>query len=277
MKPLPRSFRINRLKADVKEVLKRFDNYGIVCYPVPWYDEAFITESDEITYTLEHFLGMIYMQELSSMLPVLLLKEELKKAHRVLDACAAPGSKTTHLAAMMNNRGLIVANDRNFDRIKGLKFNLNKTGTLNTVITQYDLIDFPDDQFDIVLLDAPCSSEGTIRKNPYLFTRWTEHRLRTYAGRQRQLILKAFDLLVPGGVLVYATCTFAPEENEAIMDWLLKNRPAEMIPVDIPGIRLSPPVTEWEGRKFDDRCRLAARLWPHHNDTGGFFIARVSK
>ncbi len=274
----PRSFRVNTLKADAREVRERFEGYGIGIRQAPWYAEAFISDVPEISGTLEHFLGSIYMQELASMLPPLIVRDELRAASLVLDGCAAPGSKTTQMAAIMQNRGAIVANDIDYSRIRALKFNLEKTGTLNAIITNQNLLHFPQLQFDVVLLDAPCSGEGTIRKSGSALTGWSEKLIVGHSGMQKQLVLKAFDLLKPGGVMVYSTCTFAPEENEEVVDTLLRERAdAKPEAVSVPGMRLSPAILEWRGRAFSEGVGMAARVWPHHNDTDGFFLAKVRK
>lgn len=275
--PLPKSFRVNTLKAVANEVMARFAGYGVVLQRMPWYPDAFVSENPALGTTLEHFLGSIYIQELTSMLPPLLVLNELTEDKTVLDACAAPGSKTTQLAAMMGNKGAIVANDVEYERIRPLKFNLEKSGALNAVVTNYDLRSFPQMEFDIILLDAPCSSEGIFRKNPKQMAMWSPRRIPPSTHRQKQLILKAFDLLADGGTMIYSTCTFAPEENEAVIDYLLKERKAELAATDVPHFRLTPGLTEWQGHKFDDRLRLTSRILPHHNDTGGFFLAKVKK
>jgi NOL1/NOP2/sun family putative RNA methylase len=276
-RPLPRAFRVNTLKCSSKEIQERFSSYDIPVIQMPWYGDAFISEEPDIGGTLEHFLGNIYLQELVSMLPPLALLNELGDAKSVLDACAAPGSKTTQLAAMKRNKGTIIANDVNYGRIRALRFNLEKTGTLNTVITNYDLRNFPQSRFDLILLDAPCSAEGTMRKNPGLTKIWSPKQIAANASLQKQLITKAFDLLADNGVLLYSTCTFAPEENEAVLDWLLEKREAEIEKINIPGFKFSFAVNEWKGRAFDPQIKNALRVWPHHNDTGGFFMAKVRK
>jgi NOL1/NOP2/sun family putative RNA methylase len=275
--PLPKSLRVNRLKTTAAEVTARFAGYGIALQQTAWYSDAFVSDNPALGTTLEHFLGSIYIQELTSMLPPLLVREELMTAKTVLDACAAPGSKTTQLSALMNNRGTIVANDVEYERIRPLKFNLEKSGTLNAVVTNYDLRSFPQTEFEIVLLDAPCSSEGIFRKNLKQLQMWSPRRIAPAAHRQQQLILKAFDLLADGGVMIYSTCTFAPEENEGVVDYLLRERPADLAEVSIPGLRLTAGLNEWQGTKFDSRLGLTARVQPHHNDTGGFFLAKVTK
>lgn len=278
MEYAPRSFRVNRLKASVADVKSRFEEYGIRLTQMNWYEDAFLSENPDIGATLEHFLGMIYIQEIVSMFPPVIIKNELKQAKFVLDGCAAPGSKTTQMAAIMENKGTIIANDLSYGRIRALKFNIEKTGTLNTIITNRDLNSFPNLQFDVVLLDAPCSAEGTIRKNFEVFSTWNKRTIENQSRVQKAMITKAFDLLAPGGTMVYSTCTFAPEENESVVDWLLQNRPeAKLEQIKIDGFKLSPALEEWEGVQFDLRIKNAVRVWPHHNNTGGFFLVKVKK
>ncbi len=278
---LPKSFRVNTLKSSPDEVKKRFAGYGISIKQMPWYEDAFVSELPDIGATLEHFTGAIYFQELVSMLPPLLVREELETARWVLDGCAAPGSKTTQMAALMKNNNALVANDIDYGRIRALKFNLERTGAMNTIITNRDLHHFPNSgrQYEVILLDAPCSAEGTMRKNAELFSAWSEKDIENRARLQNQLITKAYDLLVPGGVMVYSTCTFAPEENECVVAQLLKERAdAELVSLpDLTGFKLSQPLGEWAGQQFDERISATRRVWPHHNDTGGFFLAKVRK
>lgn len=275
---LPKSFRVNSLKASAAEVAGRFASYGIQVRQMPWYEDAFVSENPEVGATLEHFLGRIYIQELVSMLPPIILRGELERASVVLDGCAAPGSKTTELAALMQNRGTIVANDLDYSRIRALKFNLEKAGALNTMITNRNLLDFPALEFDAVLLDAPCSAEGTMRKSGAVFSSWSPASIPGYSRLQKQMIVKCFDLLRPGGSMVYSTCTFAPEENEEVLDHLLQNRQdAKPERITMEGMKLSEGITGWEGKEYDERVRRSIRIWPHHNDTGGFFLAKVGK
>jgi len=277
MQPLPKSFRVNTLKSNIDNVKKRFAGYGIKLTQMPWYDEAFISDNLEVGSTLEHFHGDIYLQELVSMIPAITIKEELSNARLVLDACAAPGSKTTQMAAIMNNKGTIVANDLSYARIRALRFNLEKTGTINTVITNYDIRRMSKNQFEVILLDVPCSAEGTFRKNSELSKIWTMKQILSNSHLQKQLITKAFDLLAPGGTLVYSTCTFAPEENEEVVNHLLENRDAKIEKIEIPDIHMSWGIEEWNTKQFDPQLKKTVRIWPHHNNTGGFYIAKVTK
>lgn len=285
MRPPRKSFRVNRLKADPEAVRARIESYGCTLQPVPWSHDAFVIAAyppdspRPEPLMLPQVLGHIHMQELASMLPPLAVQGDLRMAERVLDACAAPGSKTTQIAAMMAGRGLLVANDKQFGRIRALKFNLERQGVLNCVITNHDLRKWPPgDLYDLILVDAPCSSEGTLRKNPHLLMRWNETLLEGHSSLQKQLILRAFDLLCPGGVLLYSTCSLAPEENESVVDTLLQQREdARIEPVHIHGISLSPGLTQFEQRRFNKRVKDSARLWPHLHDTDGFFMARIRK
>ena len=274
----PKSFRVNTIKAWPEKVRARLESYGFGIKPVKWCDHAFTSDSLAIGSTLEHFLGHIYMQELASMLPPLIAREEIAAANTVLDGCAAPGSKTTEIAALMENQGLIVANDLDYGRIRALKFNIEKTGALNTVITNQDLRYFPLIPFDLVFIDAPCSAEGTIRKNPEVLDVWNEAKVFGSSGLQKQLILRGFDFLPPGGTMIYSTCTFAPEENEAVVDWLLEKRQGvKLEEFALEGFKFSPTVEEWQVKRFNDEVKKARRVWPHHNNTDGFFIAKVRK
>ena len=273
---LPKSFRVNTIKSNNREIRERFAGYGIGIKQMQWYEDAFVSEEPEVGATLEHFLGKIYVQELVSMIPALAMKKELEKAKFVLDGCAAPGSKTTQVAAMMK-KGRLIANDLSYSRIKALQFNLQKVGALNTMITNQDLRFFPNLQFDAILLDAPCSSEGIMRKNDKLFKSWNEKKIYGHSRLQKQLIVKAFDLLKEGGVMTYSTCTFAPEENEEVVGYLLSKREARIEKIELPGFRLSQGITEWRKKEYPPEAENCARIWPQHNDTGGFFIARIAK
>lgn len=274
----PKSFRVNTLKANIDEVVNRLKNYGLSIEQTKWYDEAFISQSLDIGDTFEHFIGNIYMQELASMVPPLILKDELIKAKTVLDACAAPGSKTTQMAAFMRNKGTLVANDDSYQRIRALKFNIEKMGVLNTVINNSDIRKVNSLKFDVILVDAPCSGEGTIRKSESAILNWSENQIESCAVLQKQILVNCYDMLREGGVLVYSTCTIAPEENElVIQDLLEKRNDASLEKISIDGFKITNAIDEWKKNKIDSSIKSAIRIWPHHNDTEGFFVAKVRK
>jgi 16S rRNA C967 or C1407 C5-methylase (RsmB/RsmF family) len=227
--------------------------------------------------------GLAHAQEAVSQLPVMLL--DVVPGQRVLDLCAAPGGKSAQLALALGNRGTLVANDFAAERIAALQGNLDRLGVVNTSTTRCDGGNYPAaaGAFDRVLVDAPCSSEGTLRRNPSLALR-DEHglgpeRARRMAGRQRALLRKAVQLCRPGGRILYSTCTFAPEENELIVAEVLDEQGGDLdlAEVEVPGLITGPGVTRWQGRTLDPRLARCLRIWPQHNDTGGFFIAVLVK
>lgn len=276
MQSFPRKcFRVNTLKANVSEIRESFGK-AFPIEPVPFCREAFFTSLAALK-TSEHEEGLVYFQDAASLLPVLAINGELKKAGTVLDACAAPGSKSTHIASVMDNRGLLISNDSDYNRVRALRFNLEKSGAMNCLVTNHNLLKFPGFQFDVLLLDVPCSLEGTARKDPAAVKFWSEKKIRLLAKLQKRLILKAFGLLKPGGIMVYSTCTFAPEENEAVVSHLLENSDAKLVQPTLPGLEFSPGLEEWNGKTFGPEMKKCVRVWPHQNDTEGFFLAKVMK
>ncbi|MFH1331797.1 MAG: NOL1/NOP2/sun family putative RNA methylase [archaeon] len=268
-KPLRKSIRVNTIKTSVAEVGKRFD-----LKPVPWCDVGFFVEGRAIGNTFEHFLGYIYLQEAASMIPPAVL--DARSSDLVLDMCASPGSKTTQIAAMMKNKGLIVANDNSISRLKPLSMNLQRCGVSNVVMTLMEGRWFKT-QFDKILVDAPCSGIGTIRKSPKTVGWWNPNFVRQMAGIQRQLLGTAFNVLKPGGTIVYSTCTLEPEEDEGVVDSLLKKHDDAKLQKISLEIKSSPPVLEFEGNVYDPEIKKCLRLWPQDNDTEGFFVAKIKK
>ena len=272
--PLPKSFRVNTIKTTIKEIKERFKKYNINIKRLDFYKEAFISESPEIGKTLEHFLGYIYSQEITSMLPPLTILTELKEANLILDACAAPGSKTTQLATLTN--GTIIANDLDYQRIKALKHNIEKTGAINTIITNQDLRRIKDIEPDIILLDAPCSAEGTTRKNPEVFNYWSIKDILKHSNLQKQLILKSYELLKPKGILIYSTCTFAPEENEEVINYLLNKTNAKLEKINL-NLKTREGILNFNNKEYNKEIKKCIRIIPEDNNSGGFFIAKIKK
>jgi NOL1/NOP2/sun family putative RNA methylase len=269
--PLRKSIRINTLKKPVDEVVRRFSDWKLK--QVPWCSEGFYVDAQAVGNAAEHTLGYFYVQEAASMIPPVVLEPE----GRVLDLCASPGSKTTQMAAMMRNEGSIIANDLNIQRISILRYNLQRCGVYNTMITRTDgsRLRFAS-YFDRVLVDAPCSGTGAIRKNWEIINMWSKEGVKRLASTQRDLILKSFDSLKSGGIMVYSTCALSPEENEAVVDFLLKKRDAEVMKMNLK-IKRDDPVLEWEGMRFDESIRHCLRIYPQTNDSEGFFVAKVMR
>ncbi len=277
---ITKGVRVNTLKTSVAEVRERLSGWDLT--PVPWCDTGFwIDDASGERYDWgnlpEHQMGYIYIQKPASMIPPVVLQPEPGEA--VLDMCAAPGSKTTQIAAMMENTGVLVANDDNADRLKSLGINTQKCGVQNAVVTQMRGQQFPhrDIQFDKVLVDAPCSATGTIRTSKKAAEMWSENFVHRMRGVQQQLIKAGFDVLKPGGTMVYSTCSLEPEENEQVVSHLLDERDdAELQEIDL-DIEESEPVTEFDGTRFRPEVKNCLRIYPQDNDTEGFFVAKVEK
>jgi len=276
---LRKCLRVNTLKISVDALRRRLEGAWRLT-PVPWCPEGFwIEKRGEARFDIgnlpEHQLGFLYIQEAASMIPPVVLAPEPDE--KVLDLCAAPGSKTTQLAAMMQNTGVLVANDVDWQRLKPLGLNLQRCGVRNTVVLLRSNRRLPAAFFDRVLVDAPCTGTGTIRKSLKTMRMWSPGLVRRMARDQRRLIQQGFDLLKPGGTLVYSTCTQEPEENEAVVSWLLeRNEKAQLAAIKL-DIRRSPAVTTWEGKEFHPDVKQCLRIYPQENDTEGFFVAKVRK
>ncbi|MBN1385657.1 NOL1/NOP2/sun family putative RNA methylase [Candidatus Woesearchaeota archaeon] len=276
---LRKSIRINTLKKPVSEIRDRLISKGWELEQIPWCKEGFWIRGErrDVGNLSEHILGYFYVQEAASMIPPIVLQPE--PGELVLDMAAAPGSKTTQIAAMMQNRGLLIANEVDGLRIKALGINLMRSGVLNAVITKMDGLNFAnkDIRFDRILLDAPCSATGTIRKSLKTISMWNPQSLKRLPALQKKLIQTAFNSLRPGGTLVYSTCTLEPEEDEGVIDHLLRDNPdARIMPIEL-DIERSDPVIEFEGRAYSDEVKKCLRIWPQDNDTEGFFVAKIMK
>jgi len=276
-RPLPRTGRVNRVKSSFGEVRDALTDAGFGVERLGWFEDGFrIEEPDgaKVGNTLPHHLGWMAVQEEVSMLPPVVLGDAAGPSlgsALVLDVCAAPGSKTTQVAA---DAAGVVANDDNVGRIAALRNNTDRLGLTNVAVTSYDGRRFPGAQaFDAALVDVPCTSEGTVRKNPEHGegTVPDDERASTVAV-QKGILSRALGLVRDGGRVVYSTCTFAPEENEAVVDHAVRNGDARVLPFDT-GLDASPGVTDWRGEVYADDVRRTRRYYPHQNDTGGFYVA----
>ncbi len=280
--PLPAAIWTNTLKADPGRLAETLRADGIPLQPLSWRPGAFkLLVQDAKPGNHWGFLaGLYHAQEEVSLLPVLLL--DPKPGERILDLCAAPGNKAAQIAVAMENRGTVVANDRDYHRIRAVQHMTERLGILNTSITLYDGANYPKAAglFDRVLVDVPCTCEGTVRKSPGLAIDPTGDLSRKMSGGQQALLRKAIQLCRPGGRIVYASCTYAPEENEAVIDALLREagpQAVRLVPARVEGLHTSEGLTAWGGQTFHESLRLAVRVWPHQNDTGGFFVAVLER
>lgn len=275
---LRRAVRVNTLKGPVSKTIKRIESKGWQLTRVPWCKDGFWVSHEsgrrDIGNEYEHQLGLFYVQEPASMLPAIVL--DPKPNEKILDMCAAPGSKTSQIAMYMKNTGALVANDQTSSRLRALGFNLSKCGVQNTVITQMDGRRISGNTFDRVLVDAPCSGTGTIQKSLKTLIIWNAHALKRLSNIQKSLVLAAYDNLKPGGVLVYSTCSVEPEENEAVVDYLLKKKHCKIEEIKL-RLNRSTPFLEHNGQKLEAQIKKTLRIWPMDNDTEGFFVAKIRK
>lgn len=278
-----KSIRVNTLKASVEQVVNSMTKEWIL-EPIPWCKQGFFikhktNERFDVGNTFEHQLGYIYVQEAASMIPALVLDLEQNSNQIIIDCCAAPGSKTTQIAALMKNNGLIIANDSDVKRLKALTTNIQRSGVANTIITNNDARAFSklENFFDRILLDVPCSGTGTISKSLKTLKIWNPNMIRKLSMQQKSLIANCFKALKPKGIMVYSTCSLEPEENEIVIDWFLKNfENAKLKPIKLP-LKSSKPILEYQGLTLNKQIKNCLRLWPQDNNTSGFFVAKIVK
>lgn len=283
---LPKTLRVNPLRNSVPQFLSwaHATHPDWQLEPHPFADHLFSIDRARrdlpLGNTIGHALGRFYLQEASSCLPPLALDPQ--PGETVLDLTAAPGSKSTQLAAMMQGRGLLVANELSASRIKKLVFNLIRCGVSNAVVTNLDGIrwgNLAPAFFDRILLDAPCTAEGTFRKDKKVLDHWSKAKIAEAAQLQERLLDSAFAALKPGGRLVYSTCTLAPEENERVVSRFLARCPdARLLHLRelFAGADRARAMTAFGNESFEG-LDAALRVWPHLYDSEGFFVAALTK
>lgn len=272
--------RVNEMKISRDDLAKQLEEiYSIRTEPINFPPSALkiIDGFDFAGSTLEIAFGFYYMQALTSMLPPLVLNPTEKDI--VLDLCSAPGSKTTQLAEMMNNKGILVVNELEMDRIKALVFNLDKMNFLNCgVVNQRGeiLSKYYDSYFDKILVDAPCSGLGIIQKKNEVNKWWSLERVNNLVEIQNKLLVSAIKMLKVGGELVYSTCTLTPEENELLLNRILEKYPVDVEEVYLP-LKHQKGLTEYQGKNLDKRLSKAIRIFPWEVDSDGFFLIKLKK
>lgn len=277
------SMRVNTLKMSRDAALEHLQNQGVKFQTIEWMKDALVLEKGALgpTESLGDWPlikeGVLYRQSLSSMLPPLVLGP--RPGERVLDVCAAPGSKTTQIAAMMNNEGTLVA----VEAIRGRFYKLKSVCALLGAAVSCKCLDArkfrSPELFDRILVDAPCSSEGRFRTHDADTVHyWSTRKIKEMVRKQRGLLLSAARLLKPGGVMVYSTCTFAPEENEGVVDWLLRKTGGaiQLEEITLDAIPSYPALTAWNGKSFDPQVRHCLRVLPD-GIMEGFFVAKLRR
>ncbi|MEL0629248.1 16S rRNA (cytosine(1407)-C(5))-methyltransferase RsmF [Psychromonas aquatilis] len=277
-RPLRRAIRVNTLKISIEDFLLIAASKQWLLTPIPWCTAGFWIENDNDSIPLgnsaEHLAGLFYVQEASSMMPVSALLHHFKATDNptLLDAAAAPGSKTTQLSAAVNNQGLIIANEYSSSRIKMLHANIQRCGIKNVALTHFDAAVFGTwlpNTFDAILLDAPCSGEGTIRKDKHAMKNWDQSAIESIATQQKSLIESAFQALKPDGVMVYSTCTLSLEENQEVCLHLQQKFPESVEFLSL--------ATLFPGAEKTLTEQGFLHIWPQVYDTEGFFVAAIKK
>lgn len=286
-KPLPHYIRCNTIKISPAELFERLSRKWQIKQLFLRHPEIIKVESKmngatllpgELGKAREHLVGYFYIQELSSMMPVIALQPS--QSEMVLDLCASPGSKTTQIAASMQNSGLLVANDIRLDRIIILNSNLERCAVTNTIVTREDGARLCKKfarmhvKFDKILVDAPCSGEGTAREDLKLFKMWNLKMIENFSRQQKRLVASAISVLKENGLLVYSTCTLAPEENEEVIQFLVDNFPVEIEKPELP-LKIRQGIKEWQGVQFSKNIEKCCRIYPQDNNSEGFFIAKI--
>jgi NOL1/NOP2/sun family putative RNA methylase len=275
----PKTIHVNPLKADKAWVESRLETRGVSFSQPEHFPHTFFLDhlSSLIGGWWEIQNGFFHPQEMASQLPAQVL--DPLPGEKILDMAAAPGNKTIQLAGRMKNEGSILACEPNKDRAKALRYMLGRAGVVNTGIALQDALTLPDSLlFDKILLDAPCSGEGLLRKKPQTLKSWSEKYVVHKAQLQTKLILKAADLLKEGGTLVYSVCTLSPEECEGVLT-TLKHERTDMRLVDfsLRGIKSRPGLSSFRNRTFAHGMEQAKRLYPQDTNTQSFFMAKLVK
>ena len=274
--PPPSSLRLNPLMPPAVNLLPGLLESG---QQTPWCEHAFDLPASLVSpgHTLEYALGAFYIQAKAATLAVTAL--DPRPGERVLDLAASPGGKATQIAAGLENSGLLVANEPQGKRIPGLVGNLERCGVANAIVTQAPgtlLARYFHNFFDRVLLDAPCSGDGILRKDRGMLRYWSVADSRRQAQQQTGLLRAAFHMLRPGGTLVYSTCSLSLQENEDVLLGLIKKYPGQAEVLKVEGLDLVPLPAEI-ARRYPATFAGCARVWPHLHDTEGAFVARIRK
>ncbi|MDF1538261.1 MAG: RsmB/NOP family class I SAM-dependent RNA methyltransferase [Candidatus Thorarchaeota archaeon] len=276
--PIRTAVRLNELKNSPEETVTALETKGIRLERVPWLRTGYYADFEGYSpgATLEHMLGYYYVQGVPSMTVVEALDPQQDEV--VLDLASAPGGKTTHISQLMKNTGLVLSVETDRLRIQSLQSNILRCGATNTLVLRGDAkrIENINVEPDRILLDAPCSGEGLIPLDPSRKTSKTMADIHYCATREVELLDAAVRKLKPEGHLVYSTCSIAPEENEYIIDGILRDHPEmHIVPIDLEFG--SPGYATPYGASLDESLTLARRFLPHLHGTEGFFICKMKK
>jgi len=277
-KPLTPSIRVNTLKIDKETLKTRLESKGFKLESIDWIPYGFKIKKSPLNLgsTHEYLQGFYYMQSVAPMLPAFIL--DPNPSDIVIDMCAAPGGKATHLAQIMNNKGNLILIERNRNRIPALEINLRKLGVSNSIVINEDAVNLPKMNLkaDKILLDAPCTGEGLIKQDSSRKRSKTMKDINKLSSIQRKLLTTGLKSLNPGGQLLYSTCSIAPEENELVLDEVLKNN-SDFAIVEIPGNYGVKGIINVYNKTLREDIKHSQRLYPHLHNTIGFFISLIQK
>jgi len=272
--------RVNTIKNNTPSLRKILsERYGIEADPVITIPDALkiVKGREFVSRTIEHIMGEFYIQSLSSMIPPVILAPTSED--KVLDLCAAPGSKTTQIAEYMNNKGTLVANELQLERIKTLVYNIDRMNVVNAGIVHSKgeiLSKIYDNYFDKILVDAPCSGMGIAQKKSEVNTWWNITKSKLLGELQFKLIIAAIKMLKTGGELVYSTCTLSLEENELVIDKILSKYPVEVVDIELP-VKSHPGFTRFHEDQLNPQLIKSKRILPWEIDSEGFFVVKLRK
>jgi len=277
-KPLTPSIRANTLKIEIETLKNRLENKGFKLEPIDWMPYGFEVRRAPFNLgsTHEFLQGLYYLQSVAPMLPAFIL--DPNPSDIVIDMCAAPGGKATHLAQIMNNEGNLILIERNRNRIPALDYNLRRMGVSNSIVINDDAVNLSKMNLkaDKILLDAPCTGEGLIRQDSSRKRSKTMKDINKLSTIQKKLLKTGLNALNPGGQLLYSTCSIAPEENELVIDDVLKDN-SDFAIVNIPSNYGVEGIIEVYNKTLREDIKYSQRLYPHLHNTIGFFISLIEK
>jgi len=270
------AIRINELRIKPTQLINKLEEKGIILTKSKWYENGYFVEKTSLPIgaTTEYLAGYYFIQSAASWIPSLVLAP--KAGEVIVDLAAAPGGKASHLAQLMKNKGTLFCLDISRERIKALRSNLARCGVTNNICIRMNAIEFPKYKLkaDRILLDAPCTGEGLMATDFSRRTSKNKEDIDRLSLLQKELLQAGINSLKKGGILVYSTCSTAPEENEEVIHWALDNFPIQL--QKIPFEEFSSGFTAALGKEYSTELRKTKRLYPHKDGTEGFFVAKLS-